>query len=142
MIHYAVLYSRLLHLRLLRQKQTQKQRYHEHSCHRISIKYISYRTWKCAKKFPDVCVRPTPILNDSDTIIIVLSSNLHSFSILIPSYMIDPNIITVHPPSTACGSELKNAPSGGNNDARIRINAPIKIVKRLITCVIVTSPIF
>ena len=59
-----------------------------------------------AKKFPDVCVRPTPILNDSDTMIIVLSSNLHSFSILIPSYMIDPNIITVHPPSTACGSEF------------------------------------
>ena len=95
-----------------------------------------------AKKFPDVCVRPTPILNDNDTIIIVLSSNLHSFSILIPSYMIDPNIITVHPPSTACGSELKNAPSGGNKDASIRISAPIRIVKRLITCVIVTSPIF
>ena len=56
--------------------------------------------------------------------------------------MIDPNIITVHPPSTACGSELKNAPSGGNKDASIRISAPIRIVKRLITCVIVTSPIF
>ena len=56
--------------------------------------------------------------------------------------MIDPNIITVHPPSTACGSELKKAPSGGNREARIKIKAPIRIVKRLITPVIVTSPIF
>ncbi len=56
--------------------------------------------------------------------------------------MIEPNIITVHPPSTACGRELKNAPSGGNNDAKIKISAPIKIVNRLITPVIVTSPTF
>lgn len=34
----------------LRQKQTQKQRYHEHACHCISIKHISYRTWKCCKE--------------------------------------------------------------------------------------------
>ena len=56
--------------------------------------------------------------------------------------MIEPNIITVHPPSTAYGSELKNAPSGGNKEARIKISAPIKIVKRLITLVMVTSPTF
>ena len=74
--------------------------------------------------------------------IIVRSSNLHSFSILIPSYMIDPNIITVQPPRTACGRELKNAPSGGKREARIRINAPIRIVNRLITPVMVTSPTF
>ena len=43
---------------------------------------------------------------------------------------------------TACGSELKKAPSGGNREARIKIKAPIRIVKRLITPVIVTSPIF
>lgn len=48
---YSILFF-LLHLRFLRQKQTQKQRYHEHSCHRISIKYISYRTWKCCKEVP------------------------------------------------------------------------------------------
>ena len=94
------------------------------------------------KKFPDVCVSPTPIQNAKDTITIVRSSNSHSFNILIPSYMIEPNIITVHPPSTACGRELKNAPSGGNNDAKIKISAPIKIVNRLITPVIVTSPTF
>ena len=74
--------------------------------------------------------------------IIVLLLNSQSFIIFTPSYMIEPNIITVHPPSTACGSELKNAPSGGNNDAKIKIIAPIKIVKRLITPVIVTSPTF
>ena len=43
--------------------------------------------------------------------IIVRSSNSFSLSILIPSYMIEPNIITVHPPKTACGKELKNAPN-------------------------------
>ena len=74
--------------------------------------------------------------------IIVLLLNSQSFIIFTPSYMIEPNIITVHPPSTACGSELKNAPSGGNNDAKIKIIAPIRIVKRLITPVIVTSPTF
>ena len=37
---------------------------------------------------------------------------------------------------------LKKAPSGGNRDARIRIKAPIRIVNRLITPVIVTSPTF
>mgnify|MGYP006877015649 FL=1 len=56
--------------------------------------------------------------------------------------MIEPNIITVHPPKTACGKELKNAPNGGNRDAKIKINAPTKMVKRLITFVIVTNPTF
>ena len=74
--------------------------------------------------------------------IIVRLSNSHSFNILIPSNRIEPNIITVHPPKTACGSEWKNAPSGGNSEARIRINAPIKRVKRLTTPVIVTNPTF
>ena len=54
----------------------------------------------------------------------------------------DPNIITVQPPSTAWGRELKNAPRGGNSEARIRIRAPVSMVKRLITFVIVTSPTF
>ena len=91
---------------------------------------------------PDVCVSPTPIANASDTMTIVRSSNSHSLSILIPSYIIEPNIITVQPPRTACGRELKNAPSGGKSDDKIKINAPIKIVNRLMTCVIVTSPTF
>src|SRR5699024_1753422 len=77
-----------------------------------------------------------------DTMIMVLSSNSHSFSILIPSYIIEPNIITVQPPSTAWGRELKKAPSGGKREARIRINAPVKMVNRLITPVIVTNPTF
>ena len=98
--------------------------------------------WKALKKFASVCVRPTPTQKARDTMIIVRSLNSQSLSILIPSYRIEPNIITVHPPSTDCGRELKKAPSGGNRDARIRIKAPIRIVNRLITPVIVTSPIF
>lgn len=39
---------------------------------------------------------------------------------------------------TACGRELKKAPSGGNRDARIRIKAPIRIVNRLITPVMLS----
>ena len=97
---------------------------------------------KQEKKFPEVWVKPTPIQKDRETMIIVRSSNLQFLSIFIPSYIIDPNIITVQPPKTACGKELKKAPSGGNKDAKIKINAPIKIVKRLITCVIVTNPTF
>ena len=34
--------------------------------------------------------------------------------------MIEPNIMTVHPPNTALGIELKKAPSGGNKEARIQ----------------------
>lgn len=56
--------------------------------------------------------------------------------------MIEPNIMTVHPPNTDLGIELKKAPSGGNKEARIRIKAPIQIVNRLITPVIVTRPTF
>lgn len=97
---------------------------------------------KALKKFASVCVRPTPTQKARDTMIIVRSLNSQSLSILIPSYRIEPNIITVHPPSTDCGRELKKAPSGGNRDARIRIKAPIRIVNRLITPVIVTSPTF
>ena len=97
---------------------------------------------KQEKKFPEVWVKPTPIQKDRETMIIVRSSNTHSFNILIPSYMIEPNIITVQPPNTDCGIELNKAPNGGNKDARIKIIAPIKIVKRLITPVIVTKPTF
>ena len=80
--------------------------------------------------------------NAVDQIKTRLGKNAICLSILIPSYRIEPNIITVHPPSTDCGKELKKAPSGGNRDARIRIKAPIRIVNRLITPVIVTSPTF
>ena len=91
---------------------------------------------------PEVWVRPTPMQKARDTIIMVRSSNTHSFSIFIPSYMMEPNIITVQPPSTAWGRELKKAPRGGNREARIRMRAPMRMVKRLITLVIVTRPTF
>ncbi len=74
--------------------------------------------------------------------IMVRSSNSQSFSILIPSYIMEPNIMTVHPPNTDWGRELKKAPNGGNKEAKIRIKAPIKMVNRLIIPVIVTRPTF
>ena len=50
--------------------------------------------------------------------------------------------MTVQPPSTDWGRELKKAPSGGKREARIRIRAPIRMVKRLMTPVMVTRPTF
>src|SRR5699024_1957790 len=104
---------------------------------------ISPTTWgKAEKKLPEVWVSPTPIQKERETMIMVRSSNSHPLSILIPSYMMEPNIMTVQPPSTAWGRELKKAPRGGNREARIRISAPVKMVKRLITPVMVTRPTF
>ena len=94
------------------------------------------------KNDSSIIVTPIPILNERAMIVIFRSEKPQFASIFIPLKMIEPNIITVHPPRTESGSELKNAPIGGKRDARIRINAPIRIVKRFTTFVIDTRPTF
>ena len=77
---------------------------HKYACDGVSIKDISHFLGESSdKKFPEVWVSPTPMQNARETIIMVRSSKVHSFNILIPSYIIEPNIITVQPPSTRLG---------------------------------------
>ena len=87
-------------------------------------------------------VTPIPMQKERATMVMFLSLNPHPETILQPLNTIEPNIIIVHPPKTASGRELKNAPIGGNKDARINTKAPIKMVKRFTTFVIATSPTF
>ena len=63
-------------------------------------------------------------------------------SISIPLTTIVPNIISVHPPNTDSGIELKNAPIGGTNPASIINIAPVIIVNLFTTFVIATIPTF
>ena len=48
----------------------------------------------------------------------------------------------VHPPSTASGKDAKKFPTGGSRPARIMHAAPVIMVNRLTTFVILTSPTF
>lgn len=59
-----------------------------------------------------------------------------------PDIIIEPNMMTVQPPSTQSGSVVKNAPMGGNRPPRIIASAPNMIVKRLTTWVIEMRPTF
>ena len=68
--------------------------------------------------------------------------NPHFPIISIPLTTIVPNITIVHPPSTGSGSVEKNAPTGGNIPANIRINAPNIIVNLFTTFVIAIRPTF
>ena len=54
----------------------------------------------------------------------------------------DPNIIRVHPPSTASGREAKITPSTGNSPARIIMAAPLATAFRFTTWVMAMSPTF
>ncbi len=56
--------------------------------------------------------------------------------------MMLPNIMMVHPPSTACGSELKTSATAGTKLATTRIRPPERITLRLTTFVIATRPMF
>ena len=87
-------------------------------------------------------VNPIPIAKDSAIIMIFLCVKPALASISIPLTTIVPNIISVHPPNTDSGIELKNAPIGGTNPASIINIAPVIIVNLFTTFVIATNPTF
>ena len=53
-----------------------------------------------------------------------------------------PNIIMVHPPNTDSGKDAKKLPTGGNKPAKIMHPAPVAIVKRFTTFVMLIKPTF
>lgn len=59
-----------------------------------------------------------------------------------PLTTIVPNIIIVHPPSTALGKVASRLPTAGKNPATTMIIAPVEIAYLLTTFVIATSPTF
>ena len=59
-----------------------------------------------------------------------------------PAKRMLPNIIIVHPPSTAWGIVASTAPTNGNSPPRIRMTAPVAMVKRLTTFVMAARPTF
>ena len=89
-----------------------------------------------------VAVNPIPTERDNAAIVIFLCVNPAFAIIWIPETIMVPNIMIVHPPNTDSGSDAKKLPTGGKRPAKIIHPAPVAIVKRLITFVILTSPTF
>lgn len=87
-------------------------------------------------------VKPMPTARERETMTMFLWENPHLAIICTPEVRMVPNIIMVHPPSTAWGREAKKFPTGGRSPARIIQAAPVMIVKRLTTFVMATRPTF
>ena len=66
----------------------------------------------------------------------------HTFLKILREVKIVPNIIMVHPPRTASGSEAKKLPIGGSKPAIIIQTAPVIIVNLFITFVMAIRPTF
>ena len=86
-------------------------------------------------KKPLACVTPTPRQMEVAAMSVLRWSMSASCIMRTPDIIIEPNMMTVQPPSTQLGSVVKNAPMGGNRP-------PNMIVKRLTTWVIEMRPTF
>ena len=93
-------------------------------------------------KKPSACVTPTPRQMEVAAMSVLRWSMPASCIMRTPDIIIEPNMMTVQPPSTQSGSVVKNAPMGGNRPPRIIAGAPNMIVKRLTTWVIEMRPTF
>ena len=72
--------------------------------------------WKMGGKManrPDACVNPRPMLSESEMIIMLRSLKPHLANIPNPANIIEPNMMTVHPPRTACGIVVSSVPTMG-----------------------------
>ena len=74
------------------------------------------------ENIPVAWVNPRPTLSDNATITMLRSLNPHLASMPKPANMIEPNMIMVQPPNTACGIVVSNVPTTGkippdNHDA-------------------------
>ena len=87
-------------------------------------------------------VKPIPIVSDRATIVMLRSVKPAFAIIWKPDTAMFPNMTIVQPPSTAGGSELKTAATGGKKLARTRIRPPDRMTRRLTTLVMATRPIF
>ena len=85
---------------------------------------------------------PIPTASEREAIVIFLCEKPHLEIIWIPEVRIVPNIMIVHPPNTDSGREATKFPMGGSSPARIIHTAPVMIVTRFTTFVIVISPTF
>ena len=89
---------------------------------------IDWTIWGNLLNISGTRVKPTPILRESDAIVMFLSEKPHFTSIWIPLITMLPNIIMVHPPRTDSGKVERTIPKAGKNPARIMIPAPVAIV--------------
>ena len=96
----------------------------------------------CQRSVSLAAVKPIPIESDKAAIVIFRCVKPALESISIPDTMMVPNIMTVHPPRTDSGREAKKLPIGGKRPARIMQPAPVAIVKRLTTLVMLIRPTF
>ena len=94
------------------------------------------------KNKPGSCVNPSPILRDNADIVIFLWLNPHFPIICNPLITIVPNIIIVHPPSTALGSVASIAPTAGKIPASIIMIPPVARTYLFTTLVMATNPTF
>ena len=87
-------------------------------------------------------VKPMPMASDSATMVTLRWEKPALEIIWMPLTRMVPNIISVQPPSTDSGRLAKKLPIGGSNPARIMQPAPVMMVKRLTTPVMLISPTF
>ena len=78
-------------------------------------------------------VNPSPMLSDRLAIIMLRCENPQRAIMPKLAKTMLPNIISVQPPRTHCGIVANKAPIGGKSPQRMRITAPVAMVKRLIT---------
>ena len=87
-------------------------------------------------------VKPIPTARDSATMVMLRWEKPALEIIWIPLTVMVPNIMRVHPPKTDSGRLAKKFPIGGSRPARIMQTAPVIMVKRLTTLVMLIKPTF
>ena len=98
----------------------------------------------CGKmeNMPVACVKPSPTLSDKATMTMLRSLKPHFANMPKPANMMEPNMMMVHPPNTACGMVVSKVPTTGKIPPIIMMQAPVAIAKRLTTPEIFAKPTF
>ena len=87
-------------------------------------------------------VMPKPRHSDRESISTFFCENPALANIFMPTTAMEPNSITIAPPSTHCGMVSSTFAATGNSDTSSSKTAPISTVKRFTTFVWVTIPTF
>ena len=124
-----------------RQTQIEDQAHDEHARDHIAREDVADEARQLVEKA--VGLRDADAEADGGCAMSVLRWSMPASCIMrTPDIIIEPNMMTVQPPSTQSGGVVKNAPKGGNRPPRIIASAPNMIVKRLTTWVIEMRPTF
>lgn len=101
-----------------------------------ATQFSAKMVWIICGKILNICdadVNPRPVLKDKLTII-MLRCEKPLFAIMPnPAKRMEPNIMMVQPPRTACGMVVRRVPTGGNRPPRSMMPALVAMAKRFTT---------